>query len=112
MKQSVLLLLLFGVLLASCQGGTGLTSSRSSLSVKPSVISITGRDLVLMADERQAVHYRMLAAERMSAASRLAEAGDEEATTHMLFGAIAYQGLAEEAAARVADRLARTYQED
>ena len=54
----------------------------------------------------------MLAAERMSAASRLAEAGEEEATTHMLFGAIAYQGLAEEAAARVADRLARTYQEE
>ena len=107
----IVLSLLVGLLFASCQTGTGMGPNLSSISVKPSVISLTGRDLVLMADERQAVHYRVLAAEQMSAASRLAEAGDEEATTHMLHGAIAYQGLAEEAAARVANRLASAYKE-
>ncbi len=57
-----------------------------------------------MADERQALHYRYLAAEHVGAASRLAEDGDEEATTQMLYGAIEYQGIAEEIEQQSANR--------
>jgi hypothetical protein len=62
------------------------------------------QDLILMADERQAVHYRYLAAEHVSSASRLAEEGNEAATTQMLHGAIECQGIAEEAEERAAYR--------
>lgn len=62
------------------------------------------QDLLLMADERQALHYRYLAAEQIGAASRLAEDGDEAATTQMLYGAIEYQGIAEEIEQRSASR--------
>ena len=57
-----------------------------------------------MADERQALHYRYLAAEHIGAASRLSENGDEAATTQMLYGAIEYQGIAEEIEQRSASR--------
>jgi hypothetical protein len=62
------------------------------------------QDLLLMADERQALHYRYLAAEHIGAASRLSENGDEAATTQMLYGAIEYQGIAEEIEQRSASR--------
>lgn len=65
---------------------------------------VPGQDLLLMADERQALHYRYLAAEHIGAASRLSEDGDEAATTQMLYGAIEYQGIAEEIEQRSANR--------
>lgn len=65
---------------------------------------MAGQDLLLMADERQALHYRYLAAEHVGAASRLSEDGDEAATTQMLYGAIEYQGIAEEIEQRSANR--------
>lgn len=61
-------------------------------------------DLLLMANERQVVHYRYLAAEQVGVASRLAEDGDIAGTTRMLFSAIEYQALAEEMEAQNADR--------
>jgi hypothetical protein len=64
------------------------------------------QDLLLMANERQVVHYRYLAAEQVGAASRLAESGDVTGTTRMLFSAIEYQALAEEVQEQTADRLA------
>jgi hypothetical protein len=63
-----------------------------------------GQDLLLMADERQALHYRYLAAEHIGAASRLSEGGDEAATTQMLYAAIEYQGIAEEIEQRSTSR--------
>lgn len=64
------------------------------------------QDLLLMANERQVVHYRYLAAEQVGAASRLAESGDVAGTTRMLLSAIEYQALAEEVEEQTADRLA------
>lgn len=63
-----------------------------------------GQDLLLMADEYQALHYRYLAAEHVGAASRLSEDGNEPASTQMLYGAIEYQGIAEEIEQRAANR--------
>lgn len=63
-----------------------------------------GQDLLLMADERQAVHYRYLAAEQVGAASRQAEAGNEAATAELLYGAIEYQNIVEEVEGRAAHR--------
>ena len=63
-----------------------------------------GQNLLLMADERQALHYRYLAAEHVGAASRFSAEGDEAATTQMLYGAIEYQGIAEEIEERAANR--------
>ena len=65
----------------------------------------SGRNLLLMANERQVVHYRYLAAEQVGVASHLAEGGDVAGTTRMLFSAIEYQALAEEIEERTADRL-------
>lgn len=64
------------------------------------------QNLLLMANERQVVHYRYLAAEQVGAASRLAEGGDVAGTTRMLFSAVEYQALAEEIEKQTADRLA------
>jgi hypothetical protein len=64
------------------------------------------QDLLLMANERQVVHYRYLAAEQVGAASRLAEGGDVDGTTRMLFSAVEYQALAEEVEEQTADHLA------
>ena len=65
---------------------------------------MAGQNLLLMADERQALHYRYLAAEHIGAASRLSEEGDEAATTQMLYVAIEYQGIAEEIEQQSANR--------
>jgi hypothetical protein len=65
---------------------------------------MVGQNLLLMADERQALHYRYLAAEHIGAASRLSEEGDEAATTQMLYVAIEYQGIAEEIEQQSANR--------
>jgi len=70
---------------------------------EPKLVSV-GQDLLLLADEHQAVHYRYLAAEHIGAASRFSENGDEAATTQMLYGAIEYQGIAEEIEQRTANR--------
>lgn len=107
MRHLILPTLLAGCLGVACQTTNQTLPGHSTSSSKPTRTSLTGRDLVLMADERQALHYRILAAERLSAASRLAEAGEVDATDDMLHGAVVYQRLAEEAAARVADRVAR-----
>lgn len=66
----------------------------------------SGQDLLIMANERQVVHYRYLAAEHVGAASRLAQDGDVAGTTQMLYSAIGYQALAEEIEQQGADRLA------
>ena len=70
---------------------------------EPKLMTV-GQNLLLMADERQALHYRYLAAEHVGAASRFSEDGDEAATTQMLYGAIEYQGIAEEIEERAANR--------
>ena len=70
---------------------------------EPKLVSV-GHDLLLMADEHQALHYRYLAAEHVGAASRFSEQGDEAATTQMLYGAIEYQGIAEQIEQRAANR--------
>ncbi|HKN87920.1 MAG TPA: hypothetical protein VJV04_13745 [Nitrospiraceae bacterium] len=67
-------------------------------------LATVGQDLLLMADERQALHYRYLAAEHVGAASRFSEDGDEATSTQMLYGAIEYQGIAEEIEQRAANR--------
>jgi hypothetical protein len=59
-----------------------------------------------MANERQVVHYRYLAAEQVGAASRLAEGGDVDGTTRMLSSAVEYQALADEVEEQTADHLA------
>jgi len=70
---------------------------------EPKLVSVK-QDLLLMADEHQALHYRYLAAEHVGAASRFSEDGDEATTTQMLYGAIEYQGIAEEIEQRAANR--------
>jgi hypothetical protein len=57
-----------------------------------------------MADERQALHYRYLAAEQVGAASRLAKDGDEATMTQLLYSAIEYQSIAEEIEGRAENR--------
>ena len=92
--------LLIGLLPVSCD------AARVTLHGSPEVKAPTSRqDLRLMANERQVVHYRYLAAEQVGAASRLAEGGDVAGTTKMLFSAIEYQALAEEVEDQTADRL-------
>lgn len=101
MRMLLLISLLVGLLPVACDAG------RVALHGSHEVKTLTHRqDLLLMADERQVVHYRYLAAEQVSAASRLAETGDVAGTTRMLFSAIEYQALAEEIEEQTADRLA------
>lgn len=85
------MVLFAGLLLVSCH--TGRVTLYDSHEVKARA---SGQDLLLMANERQVVHYRYLAAEQVGAASRLAEDGDVAGTTQRLYSAIEYQALAEE----------------
>lgn len=99
MWRSLPVLFLLGLLSTSCDAAR--VTLHGSHDVKP----VTNRlDLLLMANERQVVHYRYLAAEQVGAASRLAEGGDVAGTTEMLFSAIEYQALAEEIEEQTADR--------
>jgi hypothetical protein len=101
MRMFLTVTLLIGFLPVSCDAG------RVTLQGSHDVKALTNRqDLLRMANERQVVHYRYLAAEQVGAASRLAEGGDVAGTTRMLFSAIEYQALAEEREEQAADRLA------
>jgi hypothetical protein len=91
MRMLFLISLLVGLLPFSCD------ATRVTLHRSHEVKGVTSRqDLLLMANERQVVHYRYLVAEQVGAASRFAEDGDVAGTTRMLFSAIEYQALAEE----------------
>lgn len=98
MGYSVIVVLM-GVLLASCQTPSVILHDTHA----PKVLA-QGQDLLLRADEHQALHYRYLAAEHVGAASRLAKDGDEATMTQMLYSAIEYQGIAEEIEERAANR--------
>jgi cell division protein FtsL len=101
MRMLLPISLLVGLLPVACD------AARVTLHDSHEVKALTSRqDLLLMANERQVVHYRYLAAEQVGAASRLAEGGDVAGTTRMLFSAIEYQALAEEIEEQTADRLA------
>lgn len=93
--------LLVGLLLVSCHPGRVILHGSQQVQTATS-----GQDLLLMANDRQVVHYRYLAAEHVGAASRLAEDGDVVGTTRMLYSAIEYQALAEEIEQQTADRVA------
>jgi hypothetical protein len=101
MRMLLPIYLLVGLCSVSCHPGR--VTSHDNHEVKAPT---DRQDLLLMANERQVVHYRYLAAEQVGAASRLAESGDVAGTTRMLFSAIEYQALAEEVQEQTADRLA------
>jgi hypothetical protein len=101
MRMLLVISLLVGVLPVSCDAARVVLHGRSEVKTPTS-----RQDLLLMANERQVVHYRYLAAEQVGVASRLAENGDVAGTNKMLFSAIEYQALAEEIEEQTADRLA------